>query len=132
MTERLLRIGELATRAGVSNRTVDYYTGIGLLTPADRTPGNFRLYAPSDAERIAAIRRLEANGVSLDDISAALSGNRSDVTALLDHLERDLHALQEAAQTAGPEANGLLTAIALRAQSLIATALEITAAVPPL
>ena len=42
---RLLRIGELANLAGVSTRTVDFYTGLGLIEPAERTAGNFRLYS---------------------------------------------------------------------------------------
>jgi DNA-binding transcriptional MerR regulator len=58
MTEQLLRIGELAARAGVSTRTVDFYTSLGLLSPAARTGGNFRLYAPDTVERIAIIPRL--------------------------------------------------------------------------
>ncbi|HEY0638990.1 MAG TPA: MerR family transcriptional regulator [Pseudonocardiaceae bacterium] len=132
MGEQLLRIGELATRAGVSNRTIDYYTGLGLLTPADRTPGNFRLYAPRDVDRVAAIRQLEAHGVSLDEIAVALRAHEADVQGLLRRLEDDLQSLQEAAQSAGPEASGLLAAITARAHSLIATALEITAGMPPL
>jgi hypothetical protein len=42
----LIRIGELARAAGVSTRTVDYYTGLGLLEPAARTDAGYRLYHP--------------------------------------------------------------------------------------
>jgi MerR family copper efflux transcriptional regulator len=131
VSEQLFRIGELAARAGVSARTVDYYTTLGLLTPAERTPANYRLYDPSALDRIAAIRRLEAHGVSLDDIAKALRDNRADIPALLQQLDHDLHALQTAAHTAGPEAHGLLAAITARAHSLITTALEIASGVPP-
>ena len=50
---RLLRIGELANLAGVSTRTVDFYTGLGLIEPAERTAGNFRLYSADCIDRIA-------------------------------------------------------------------------------
>ena len=63
MGEELLRIGELAARAVVSTRTVDFYTGLGLLTPTRRSGGNFRLYQPADVQRIAAVRHLEAQGI---------------------------------------------------------------------
>jgi MerR family copper efflux transcriptional regulator len=37
ISQALLRIGEVAAQAGVSPRTVDFYTSLGLLTPAART-----------------------------------------------------------------------------------------------
>src|SRR5512141_1550418 len=73
----LLRIGELAELAGVSTRTVDFYTGLGLLVPAKRTGGNFRLYQRTDVARIGLIRRLEAQGIRLEDIARALVAPRS-------------------------------------------------------
>lgn len=132
MGEELLRIGEVAARAGVSTRTVDFYTGLGLLTPAGRTGGNFRLYAAAAVERIAAIRRLEASGVSLDDIAQALRTEHveQDVAVLLRQFREDLDELHTASRTAQPDAQGLLAAIAARAHELIATALEI-ASNPP-
>jgi DNA-binding transcriptional MerR regulator len=131
MSELLLRIGELATRAGVSTRTIDYYTSLGLLEPAARTPGNYRLYHPTAVDRIATIRQLETHGVSLDEITTALRTHHADIPALLHQLDQDLHTLQAAAHTTGPEAHGILAAITTRAQSLIATALELTT-MPPL
>lgn len=132
MGEQLLRIGELASRAGVSTRTVDYYTNLGLLIPAERTPGSYRLYDPGAVDRIAIIRLLETHGVSLDEIATALRTDAADIPALLHRLDQDLHALRQAAETAGPEAHGLLAVITTRAHSLITTALEIAGAMPPL
>lgn len=127
MSEGLLRIGEVASRAGVSTRTVDFYTGLGLLTPARRTGGNFRLYAAAAVERIAAIRRLEASGISLDDIAQALRSEhvQDDVDTLLRQFREDLDQLNTASRAAAPDAQGLLAAIATRAHELIATALQI-------
>jgi len=128
----LLKIGEVAARAGVSTRTVDFYTGLGLLTPAGRTGGNFRLYDEAAVARIAAIRRLESSGVSLDDIAQALRSTpvEQDVATLLRQFRQDLDDLYSASRTAEPDAQGLLAAITARAHELIATALQIAADTP--
>ncbi|MDQ1295340.1 MAG: MerR family transcriptional regulator, copper efflux regulator [Actinomycetota bacterium] len=144
MGEHLLRIGELAARAGVSARTVDFYTGLGLLTPGERTVGNFRLYHASDVQRIAAIRRLEAHGMRLRDICSALADpsvrneqsvqetepegedGTSELAQLLDALEHDLRTLRAMVDETAPQAHHLLTNLTVRAQGLITTALALT------
>ncbi|MGX7829621.1 MerR family transcriptional regulator [Actinokineospora sp. 24-640] len=125
MPTDLLRIGELAAHAGVSTRTVDHYTRLGLLVPAERSGGNYRLYRPADIDRIALIRELETHGISLEDIAAALTTPGTGLPAALDRVAHDLRALQAAADTAAPEAHGLLAAITARVHSLINLALHI-------
>ncbi|GAA3870219.1 hypothetical protein GCM10022243_39520 [Saccharothrix violaceirubra] len=125
MAEALLKIGELAARAGVSIRTVDYYTTLGLISPAQRTASNYRLYLPGDVDRIHLVRRLEVQGLPLEEISAALTTTRADVTAILDRITTDLQTLQAAVDGASPQTQGLLAAIATRAHSLITVALQI-------
>lgn len=132
MTERLLRIGEIAAHAEVSTRTVDYYTSLGLISPAARTEGNYRLYAPSVVDRIALIRRLEEQGVKLEDISTALtSAPGTGLPDLLLSIDADLRSLRDAAASAGPDDHGLLTIVTARAHALLTTALEIAGAMPP-
>ncbi|ONI80670.1 MerR family transcriptional regulator [Saccharothrix sp. ALI-22-I] len=128
MTEVLLKIGELAARAGVSIRTVDYYTCLGLISPAQRTAGNYRLYEPGDVERIHLVQRLELQGVPLDEIATAFNTRQADVTPILDRIDEDLRALHAATESASPEAHGVLAAIATRVHSLVTLALDI----PPL
>src|SRR5262249_1686977 len=94
MSGDLLRIGELAAQAEVTTRTVDHYTRLGLLNPAERPSGNYRLYDPSEVDRIRLIRQLEAHGVSLDDIAVALSTPGTGLPEALDPLGHDLPALQ--------------------------------------
>ena len=120
----LMRIGEIAAAAGVTPRTVDYYTNLNLLTPTERSAGNFRLYDPSTVDRITTIRQLEAHGVPLDDIANALN------SAQAPDIDHDLHTLQNAA-AANPDAHRLLTAAAARAHHLITTALEIALNITP-
>ncbi|WP_053735860.1 MerR family transcriptional regulator [Nocardia sp. NRRL S-836] len=125
MSEALLRIGELAARAGVSIRTVDYYTTLGLISPAQRTASNYRLYSPADVDRIHLVQRLEVHGVPLEEITAALSTRSGDVAMILSQIDTDLQTLQTAADGAAPEMQGLLAVIATRVHSLITIALQI-------
>lgn len=121
----LLRIGELAAQAGVSTRTVDYYTQLGLLQTAERTGGGFRLYDPAAVDTIATIKQLEEHGLSLQTIATALNGaGDTDLASKLDDLAIGLRALQEAAETA-PHTQALLTLISGRAHALIDLALAI-------
>ncbi|MFI9815918.1 helix-turn-helix domain-containing protein [Saccharothrix variisporea] len=125
MTDVLLKIGELAARAQVSPRTVDYYTTLGLLTPAKRTAGNYRLYHPADVDRIHLVQRLEVQGVPLEEISTALTAGQTDISEVLGRIDEDLRTLQAAAETASPELHGLLAAIATRIHSLVTVALDL-------
>jgi MerR family copper efflux transcriptional regulator len=121
----LLRIGELAAQAGVSTRTVDYYTQLGLLQTAERTGGGFRLYQPAAVDTIDTVQRLEENGLNLQAIAGALNGTGdTDLASKLEGLDAGLKALQESAETA-PHAQALLTLISARAHALIDLALTI-------
>lgn len=128
----LLRIGEFATRAEVSPRTVDYYTGLGLLTPADRTAGGYRLYDSADITRIHLIRQLEAQGLSLEEIATALTSGTGDIGQALSRLDDDLKLLHTVAETAPSQVHGLLALISARVHSLITVALQIPPDIPVL
>lgn len=130
MSESLVRIGELAARAGVSIRTVDYYTTLGLLAPAQRTASNYRLYRAGDVDRIHLVQRLEVHGLPLEDIAKAFAARPADTAAVLGQIDTDLRALQEAADAASPEMHGLLTVIANRVHSLITIALQLPPDLP--
>ncbi|WP_394825642.1 MerR family transcriptional regulator [Pendulispora albinea] len=72
-TRRLqLKVGELATRAGVSVRTLHHYDAIGLLRPSHSASGH-RLYDQSHVERLLQIKALRQLGFSLDDIARTLN-----------------------------------------------------------
>jgi DNA-binding transcriptional MerR regulator len=63
------QIGEVAERTGVTQRTLRFYEEKGLLTPADRMEGGFRLYSESDVGRIKLIKQLQQLlGFSLAEI----------------------------------------------------------------
>lgn len=73
MSQSALRIGELATRAGVSIDTVRYYERERLLPRAARTGGGFRLFKPEAVERIRFIKQAQEIGLSLEEIGELLS-----------------------------------------------------------
>jgi MerR family transcriptional regulator, repressor of the yfmOP operon len=56
--EALLRIDQVATRTGLTKRTLRYYEEIGLLDPPTRTEGGYRLYSEADIRRVEGIKRL--------------------------------------------------------------------------
>ncbi|PVE10625.1 MerR family transcriptional regulator [Streptomyces scopuliridis] len=66
-----MRIGELASRAGVSVRSVRYYGEQGLLT-STRSPSGQRHYTEAEVERVAFIQRLYAAGLSSRTIAEVL------------------------------------------------------------
>jgi Fic family protein len=67
---QLLRIGELAKRARVTNSTIRYWTKEGLLEVADVTDSGYQLYAPDVIERINQIRLLQGERYTLQEIKA--------------------------------------------------------------
>ena len=68
----LLKVGELAKRTGKTVRAVHLYEELGLLSPAVRSKGGFRLYHGRAATRIEWISKLQALGFSLTEIKVFL------------------------------------------------------------
>lgn len=68
-----LRIGELATRSGVTPDALRYYERLGLIPHARRTAGGFRVYGPDAQDRIRFIKQAQAHGLSLADIRELLA-----------------------------------------------------------
>ena len=73
MSSGELRIGELATRAGVSIDTIRYYERRRLLPRAERSRGGFRLYTPETVDRLRFIKQAQEIGFSLDEIGGLLA-----------------------------------------------------------
>lgn len=70
---RLLRIHEVAAEAELTTRAIRYYEELGLLEPAARSDGDYRLYDRSDLERLKFIRSLRDDaGFSLAQIGQLL------------------------------------------------------------
>ncbi len=66
-------IGEVAAATGLTQRTLRYYEEIGLLPPATRLEGGFRLYSPDDVTRLRRIVELKRMlGFSLVEVKEML------------------------------------------------------------
>ncbi len=71
--ERLLRIQDVAAETGLTTRAIRYYEELGLLEPAARSDGAYRLFDASDLERLRFIRSLRDDaGFSLAQIGQLL------------------------------------------------------------
>jgi DNA-binding transcriptional MerR regulator len=90
-----LRIQEVAAETGLTTRAIRYYEEIGLLEPAARSDGAYRLFDESDLERLRFIKELRDDaGFSLAQIGqlledeAARERNRARFRTSRDDRER--------------------------------------------
>ena len=67
-----LKIGELASAAGVTTDAVRYYERLKLLPRPSRTRAGYRLYSEEDAERLRFIKQAQSLGLSLDEVKGLL------------------------------------------------------------
>src|SRR6516162_3698109 len=67
-----LRVGDLARQSGKTVRAIHLYEELGLIEPATRSSGGFRLYHPAVVERVRWIDLLNGLGLSLHDTRAML------------------------------------------------------------
>ncbi len=91
----LLKIQEVAATLGLTTRTIRYYEELGLLEPAARSEGAYRLYDADDIERLRFIKALRDDaGFSLAEIGQMLEDevararNRSRFRSTTDVAER--------------------------------------------
>ncbi|MEG0384412.1 MAG: MerR family transcriptional regulator [Solibacillus sp.] len=97
-----LKIGELATASGVTKRTIDYYTNIGLLS-VERSVTNYRYYDQAMIERIHWIEAQKRRGKCLEEIHMLLSPTASiheeidvqEIRLQMRKLEKDVAMLME-------------------------------------
>lgn len=66
-------IGALAKRAGVGIDTVRYYERAGLLAPRTRLSSGYRRYSELELARLRFIRRAQALGFTLKEVSELLA-----------------------------------------------------------
>lgn len=69
-SRELMRIGDLAKRAGTTMRTIRYYEQLGLIAPASRTKGGFRLYANEELRKLRLIKNLQLLDIPLAQVKA--------------------------------------------------------------
>ena len=95
------RIGELASRVGLTERTIRYYEELGLLESVKRLDGGVRVYTDDDVRRLRYIRKLKTMGLSLQEMLELESmyqrhrSNRTVLPRLLELLDAHLETITE-------------------------------------
>ena len=78
--EKKMTSGEIAKKAGVSQKAVRLYDEKGLLKPADYSEGNYRLYDKESLVILEKIVALKTIGFSLEEIRDNLvAGDAVDI-----------------------------------------------------
>lgn len=103
-----MKIGELAKRSGCTIQSIRYYEKEGLISPPERTEGNFRVYDSVVLEKLAFIKNCRALDLTLNETRHLISLQHSpcspcdEVNEMIDqHLQvvatriEDLLKLQE-------------------------------------
>lgn len=97
------RIGEVATRSGVSTDTVRYYERRELLPTAPRTASGYRVFTSETVDRVLFIKQAQELGFTLDEISTLLTTDGTNdclhvhdlLDAKLTELDARMKAMQE-------------------------------------
>jgi MerR family Zn(II)-responsive transcriptional regulator of zntA len=98
---RLMRIGDLARKAGTTMRTIRYYEQLGLIAPVARTRGGFRLYEEDELRKLRLIKTLQLVETPLAQVKAFFEQRRrgkaaSDIASGISQLlERQLREVEE-------------------------------------
>lgn len=69
----LFTIGRLAERCGLPARTIRFWSDAGLVPPAGRSAGGYRLYDAESVARLELVRTLRELGLGLDVVEAVLA-----------------------------------------------------------
>lgn len=73
MGDGVLRIGEVAKRAGVGAKAIRFYEARGVLAPASRGGNGYRLYAPEAVNVLRFIKQAQGLGLTLDEIKEIIA-----------------------------------------------------------
>ncbi|MCY6371302.1 MerR family transcriptional regulator [Clostridium ganghwense] len=76
--DHLINIGEFASKAGITLRTLRYYDNIGLLKPCSYSDTGHRMYNKQDFAKLQKILTLKFIGFSLNDIKNVVKHDVND------------------------------------------------------
>ena len=63
-----MNISAVAAHSGVPAKTIRYYEGIGLITPAGREANGYRAYSTGDMRTLSFIKRARGLGFSVEEV----------------------------------------------------------------
>jgi DNA-binding transcriptional MerR regulator len=105
-----VKIGQVATEAGVSVDTIRFYERRGVLPAPERRPSGYRVFTEATVERIRMARELQSMGFTLDEVIDALrthdaggatcDSERWRLEAVIDRIDARIADLRQARRNA--------------------------------
>ncbi|WP_049563978.1 MerR family transcriptional regulator [Nonomuraea sp. SBT364] len=105
-----MKIGQVASEAGVTVDTVRFYERRGILPAAERRPSGYRIFDATTVERIQMAKALQELGLTLDEVVDALTSHdqggatcdseRWRLETVVDRLDAKIAELSQARRTA--------------------------------
>lgn len=83
-----MKIGELASSAGLSVDTIRFYEKQGLIPPPQRTDTNYRMYDADTPRRLIFIRKARDLGFTLQEIGQLLALSEDGQAGAIDVKDR--------------------------------------------
>ena len=75
---RLLKIGQLAARSGLTARNLRFYADAGVFGDLPRSPKGYRLFPPQAIQWVRILKASQAAGFTLDEVQELLRALRQD------------------------------------------------------
>jgi len=75
---RMLKIGQLAARSGLTARNLRFYADAGVFGELPRSPKGYRLFPPEAIHWVQILKASQAAGFSLDEVQELLRALRQD------------------------------------------------------
>lgn len=72
MEQKTLSIRQISQKSGVGSKALPHWEAVGLLPKPKRTHTNYRLYTPSDLDRILFVRKAKSLGFTLSEVRKIL------------------------------------------------------------
>jgi len=94
---RMLKIGQLATRSGLTARNLRFYADAGVFGDLPRSSKGYRLFPPEALHWVAILRAAQAAGFTLEEIQdllRALRGGKAPCGQVREALGAKLSALE--------------------------------------
>ena len=82
---RMLKIGQLAARSGITARNLRFYADAGVFGELPRSPKGYRLFPPEAVHWVQILKASQAAGFSLEEVQELLRALRQD-TAPCEHV----------------------------------------------
>ena len=95
---RMLKIGQLAARSGITARNLRFYADAGVFGDLPRSPKAYRLFPAEAVQWVRILRAAQAAGFSLDEVQELLRALRQD-SAPCEHVREALGGKLQALET---------------------------------